>query len=455
MTQRLVTTVRDAIGGLRNWLRGPSTEGPFQTTRARRWSAVLLFGFLTVLGLWAAFVPLSSAVIASGVISVESKRKKVQHLEGGIVERVDVRDGDAVKAGQVLAVLNQIETSAALGVLASELDAVVALEARLQAEIADAAAVTFPPELMARKDTSSAKAAMDGQATLFAQRRQSLDSQISVLKSRKAQYLEVVSGLRAQLAAVEGQTSLIGQETQATEKLFEQGLSTLPKVLALKRAAKSLSGQQGELVATIAQNKLKASEIDMQILELKNDRLDKVSTEMRETQRRRFELSDRLKAAQALVSRMTITAPAAGVVVASIIHSPGQVVRGGETVLEIVPQDARLIVEAQLKPEDADNVRAGSPANVRLIHSKSKFQPVVPGKVISVSADRLVDARTGVAYYQAEIEVDRAAVAAVLGDEKLQPGLPAEVMIGLGSHTALEYLLAPLNRSLQRAMREE
>lgn len=447
--------LRDTVTGVRAWLTGPSTEGPFQTTSARRWSAALLLGFLALLCLWAAFVPLSSAVIANGVIAVESKRKKVQHLEGGIVERVDVRDGDTVKAGQVLAVLNQTESSAALGVLASELDAVLALEARLQAEVADAPKVAFPAELTARKGTSSAKAAMDGQVILFEQRRVSLASQVSVLKSRKAQYLEVVTGLQAQLTAVEEQTSLIAQETEATEKLFNQGLSTLPKVLALKRAAKSLTGQQGELVATIAQNKLKASEVEMQVLELKNDRLDKISTEIRETQRRRFELSDRAKAAQALVSRMTITAPAAGVVVASVIHSPGQVVRAGETVLEIVPQDDRLVVEAQLKPDDADNVRAGVPAHVRLIHFKDKFQPVVPGKVISVSADRLIDARTGVAYYQAEIEVDRAAAAAVLGKEKLQPGLPAEVMISLGSHTALEYLLAPLNRRLQRAMREE
>jgi HlyD family type I secretion membrane fusion protein len=447
--------IRDAFGGLRNWLGGPSTDEPFQTTRVRRWSALVVFGFLAVFGIWAAFVPLSSAVIANGVIAVESKRKKVQHLEGGIVERVDVRDGDTVKLGQVLAVLNQTETSAALGVLVSDLDAVTALEARLQAEMTNAASVTFPPELIARKDTSSAKAAMTGQSDLFEQRRQSLDNQVDVMKNRKEQYLEVVSGLQAQLAAVDAQTALIARETQATEDLFNQGLSTLPRVLALKRAAKSLAGQRGELAATIAQNKLKASEIDMQIIELKNDRLDKISTEMRDTQKRRFELTDRVKAANAQANRMTITAPAAGVVVASVIHSPGQVVRGGETVMEIVPQDDRLVVEVQLKPDDADNVQPGIPANVRLIHFKDKFQPVVPGKVISVSADRLVDARTGVAYYQAEIEVDRASVTAVLGDEKLQPGLPAEVMISLGSHTALEYLLAPLNRRLQRAMREE
>lgn len=448
-------TVRDAMSVLRSWLGGAPAEGPFSTTRARRLSAAVLFGFLGVLGLWAALVPIESAVIANGVVAVESKRKKVQHLEGGIVERVNVRDGDSVRAGQALAVLNQTESAAALGVLLSEQDAVLALEARLQAELAGAAAVTFPQALTERAATSSAKAAMDGQKNLFEQRRQSLETQVDVLKNRRAQYLEMASGLEAQLRAVESQTALIQQETEATEKLFDQGLSTLPRVLALKRAAKSLAGQRGELSATVAQNKLKAGEVDMQIAELKSERLDKISAEMRDAERRRFELADRVKAARGLLGRMTITAPADGVVVAATIHSSGQVVRAGETLMEIVPQDDGLIVEAQLNPDDADNVRAGVPARVRLIHFKDKFQPVVLGKVRSVSADRLVDARTGMPYYQAEIEVDGAAVAAVLGDEKLQPGLPAEVMINLGSRTALEYLLAPLNRRLQRAMREE
>lgn len=449
-------TVRDAIAGLREWfVKAAPADGPFQTTPARRMSAAVLFGFLAIFGLWAAFVPLDSAVVASGVITVESKRKKVQHLEGGIVERVDVRDGDRVRSGQVLAVLNQTESAAALGVLLSEQDAVLALGARLEAELAGAAGVTFPQALTEREQSSSARAAMDGQKNLFDQRRQSLSTQVDVLQNRKAQYLEMVGGLQAQLKAVDSQTTLIEQETEATEKLFAQGLSTLPKVLALKRAAKSLAGQRGEITALIAQNRLKAGEIDMQILELKNDRLDKISTEMREAERRRFELADRVKAARGFLNRMTITAPADGVVVAATIHSQGQVVRAGETVMEIVPQNDGLIVEAQLRPDDADNVRAGVTARVRLVHNKSGFQPVVEGKVRSVSADRLVDARTGAAYYQAEIEVDGAAVKAALGNEKLQPGLPAEVMINLGSRTALEYLLAPLNRRLQRAMREE
>jgi HlyD family secretion protein/epimerase transport system membrane fusion protein len=422
----------------------------------RRWSALVLFGFLGTFFLWAAFVPLESAVVANGVIAVESKRKKVQHLEGGIVERVNVRDGDHVRAGQALAILNQTESSAALGVLQSEHDASTAQEARLRAEIADATVVTYPAALLDRGKISSAKAAMEGQTQLFNERKTSLAGQVSILQSRREQYLEVVRGLEAQLVAVRGQMKLIAEEQRAFEALFEKGLSTLPKVLALKRAAKSLSGQEGELIASIAENKLKASEIDMQVLETKNERRDKAATELRDAEKRVFELSERMKAARGLVSRMTISAPGDGVVVASVIHSAGQVVRPGETVMEIVPQNDRLIVEAQLKPDDADNVRAGSSARVRLIHVKGAFQEVVAGKVRSVSADRLVDERTGVPYYKAEIEVDRNAVAAALGDDaKLQPGLPAEVMIDLGSRTALEYLVAPLNRRLQRAMREE
>lgn len=428
---------------------------PFQTTRALRLSAAVLFGFLTIFGLWAAFVPLQSAVIATGVVAVESKRKKVQHLEGGIVERVAVRDGDHVRAGQVLAVLNQTESGAALGVLLSEQDAVLALEARLLAESTNGEKMTFPDDLRRRSALPSAKAAMAGQTNLFEQRRQSLDSQIAILNNRREQYLEIVAGLQAQLEAVGGQTALIKQEQRAVETLFEKGLAPLPKLLALKRAGTSLAGQRGELIASIAQNRLKASEIDMEILNLRNERLDKIASELRDVQRRRFELADRLKAAKGLVNRMTITAPADGVVVALAIHTPGQVARGGDTLLEIVPQNDRLIVEAQLRPDDADNVRPGIAANVRLIPFKTQFQPVVQGKVRSVSADRLVDPHTGAAYYQAEVEVDRAVVATALGSDKLQPGLPAEVMISLGSHTALEYMLAPLNRRLQHAMREE
>lgn len=440
---------------LKALLLGPETVEPFAVGRVLRLSAAVLVVFLVLFGMWAAIVPLDSAVMAQGVVAVESKRKKVQHLEGGILERIAVRDGATVKAGQVLAVLNQTDSAAAVNVLLSEQDSILAQEARLRAEMSDDGALNFAPELQVRRTVPAAIAAMEGQARLFQQRRDSLASEVAILENRRAQYLQIVEGHQAQLAAVKKQTALIDEEQAAVQALFDKGLAPLPKLLALKRARVGLDGQRGELISAIAENRLRASEVDMEVLNLRNSRLDKIAAELRDVQKRRFELVDRIKAAAGQLTRMTITAPSDGVVVATAIHSPGQVVRPGETLLEIVPQHDRLIIEAQLKPDDADNVRPGIAARVRLIPFKTQFQPVVEGRVRSVSADRLQDPNTGMAYYQAEIELDREAVAAVLGGDALQPGLPAEVMISLGSHTALEYLVAPMNRRLQHAMREE
>lgn len=459
LTVKLSAFVAHAAG--RVWTRtkslllGPETVEPFAIGRVMRLSTAVLIAFLVLFGLWAAIVPLDSAVMAQGVVAVESKRKKVQHLEGGILERIAVRDGDTVEAGQILAVLNQTDSAAAVNVLLSEQDAVLALEARLRAEMNDEGVLNFAPELQVRQNVAAAVAAMEGQARLFQQRRDSLASEIAILDNRRAQYLQMVEGLQAQLAATKKQTTLIDEEQAAIQVLFDKGLAPLPKLLALKRARAGLDGQRGEIISSIAENRLRASEVDMEILNLRNSRLDKVAAELRDVQKRRFELVDRIKAAAGQLTRLTITAPSGGVVVATVIHSPGQVVRPGETLLEIVPQHDRLIIEAQIKPDDADNVRAGIAARVRLIPFKTQYQPVVEGHVRSISADRLQDPNTGMAYYQAEIELDRDAVAAALGPDALQPGLPAEVMISLGSHTALEYLVAPMNRRLQQAMREE
>lgn len=448
---------REAFVRFKALVLGPPTSGdePFATGRVLRLSASVIIGFLILFGLWATLIPLDSAVMAQGVVAVESKRKKVQHLEGGILERVLVRDGDTVKAGQVLAVLNQTDSAASVNVLLSDQDAILAQEARLRAEMSGDAALNFAPELLARRNVPAAVAAMEGQNSLFLQRRDSLQSEIAILDNRRGQYLQIVEGLEAQLASVKRQSVLIDEEQAAVQVLFDKGLSPLPKLLALKRTRAALDGQRGEMIASIAENRLRASQIDMEILNLRNVRLDKIATEMREVQKRRFELVDRIKAAAGQLTRMTIKAPSGGVVVSTTIHSPGQVVRAGETLLEIVPQHDRLIIEAQIKPDDADNVHAGIAARVRLMPFKTEYQPVVDGKVRAISADRLQDPQTGMAYYHAEIELDRESVAAALGPDALQPGLPAEVMISLGSHTALEYLVAPMNRRLQQAMREE
>ncbi len=454
-----VQKIRDLVGNAmrRFWafLMHTDSDDPFRMSSPARIGALGIMGFLVVFLAWASFVTLDSAVIASGVVSVEGKRKKVEHFEGGIVERVLVNDGDVVSAGQALIILSKTQSLTALDILLSEQDAVLALEARLDAELADADELKLPPELTERAAVPAAQAAISGQTKLFAQRRETFRGEIAALTGRKDQYLEIVQGLDAQIRSIARQTVLIDQEHEGIQKLYDQGLARLPNLLALKRARAALDGQKGALQSSIAENKLKASEVDVQVINIKNERLDQIAGEMRDAQRRRFELANRIKAAKDAFERTTIISPSAGTVVALAVHTQGEVVRSGDKLLEIVPGRDRLVVEAHINPDDADNVRAGTPARVRLSPFKTRAQPVVDGKVVGISADRLVDERTGMPYYLAEIEMDRAAVQSALGSATLQPGLPAEVMISLGEHTPLEYMIAPLSRRVEHAMREE
>lgn len=433
----------------------PSQGDEFGASRAIRLSSIVLVAFITAFFAWASLVPLDSAIIASGVVVVETKRKKIQHLEGGIIERIMVRNGERVETGQVLAILNQTESAAALELLEAEQDSILALEARLRAELGNQDSIQLPAALRDRKATPSGDAAISGQTSVFKQRKESLRSEISILQNRRAQYSRIVQGLKAQQKAIAEQLTLIEDELKAIQTLYSKGLSPLPKLLSLKRSKSALVGQSGELTASIAENELKANEIDMEILRLKNERNDKVSLELRDAEKRRFELEQQIRTAKGQFTRTRLTAPSSGTVVALSLYSPGEVLKPGETLLEIVPANDRMLIEAQLKPDDADDVRAGIKAYIRLLPFKTKMQPVIEGSILSVSADRLVDNRTGVAYYEAIIEVEREVVSEALGNTELQPGLPAEVIIGQGSHTALEYLLAPLNRRLNHALREQ
>jgi HlyD family type I secretion membrane fusion protein len=433
----------------------PAEDDPFRASRMVRLAATIAGLFLFVFFAWAIFSRLDSAVSANGVLSVEGKRKKVQHHQGGIVDAVYVRSGDQVRMGQRLLALNQTQSEAALGILLSEQDAILALEARLKAEIDAANSVEFPFHLMRRSGVDSEDASMSGQRKLFEQRQQTHDSTIRVLASRRGQLSEIVAGLRAQLESSVEQAELIKRERSGIQSLYEKGFATLPRLLALQRAEAALKGQHGELRALIAENTLKIGEVDVEILRLKSERLDKIAAEMREAQRKKFELIDRIRAAHDLVERSIIVAPADGTIVALKVFSRGEVVQPGTTVMEVVPHEDQLVVEARIDPNDADNLRPGMPARIRLNPFKTRAMPVVTGRVREVSADRLVDERTGDAFYLVEVEMDRKEVRAVLGRTPLQPGLPAEVMISLGEHSPLEYLVAPLTRRVRHAMREE
>jgi HlyD family type I secretion membrane fusion protein len=410
---------------------------------------VFLVGFLG----WAAFAPLESALMAPGVVIVESHRKPIQHLEGGIVREIQVREGQSVRAGQALVRLDDTQARTALELLQDEADTLEAQEARLVAEREGSDVIKFPAGLLSRTSDAKVAEAILGEQRTFQSRRDSLNQQIAILAARKTENVRVVAGLKDQQTAVEAQIALIRKEADGVQQLVAKGLEPLPRLLALQRQAADLTGQRGQLAEKISQVDVNTGETDLQILNLKSQQLDDVLKDLRDVQSKRFDLLDRIQAARDVLNRTVLAAPVAGRVVDLALHTKGAVIKPGDTVMEIVPQRDQLEVEAHVRPEDADDVTVGMTAKVGLSAYKQRRLPLLTGVVTSLSADRITDARTGQGYFVADVSIDRAALEDY-PNARLIPGMPIEVAFDTGSRTALEYLLEPVRDVMRKGMRE-
>lgn len=433
-----------------------ATDGslPFlQTGRVVRigTSVVVIFvvGFLG----WSAFAPLDSALMAPGVIVVESHRKTIQHLEGGIVKDILVKEGQTVKAGQTLILLDDTQARVQLALLQDEADGLAADEARLIALRDGDDHVTFPPDLLARQNEPKVAEDIRGAEKTFETKRDSLNEQVGILTQRKGENGRVVAGLRAEQTALETQIALIAQESGNVQLMVNKGLEPLPKLLALQRQAADLTGQRGQLLEKVSQVDLNNGETDIQIVNLKSQALDDALKELREVQSKRYDLSDRIQAARDILNRITMTAPVAGKVVELTVHTKGAVIKPGETVMEIVPQKDELDVEAHVRPEDAEYVYVGQSAKVNMSAYMQRRLPMVSGTVTVISADRLTDQRTGQAYFNAVVSVDRSALKD-FPEVRIIPGMPVEVAIETGTRTALTYFLEPIRDVIRSGMRE-
>jgi HlyD family type I secretion membrane fusion protein len=402
---------------------------------------------------WAAFAPLESALMTSGVVIVESHRKAIQHLEDGIVKDILVHEGQEVKAGQVLVRLDDTQARTALELLDDEADSLTAQEARLVAERDGSPIVHFPADLLARGNDPKVAEAILGEQTTFESRRDSLNQQIGILTARKAENARVVAGLRDEQTALETQIALIQKETDSVQQMVAKGLEPMPRLLALQRNTADLTGQRGQLIEKISQVDLNSGETELQIVNLKSQQLDDVLKDLRDVQSKRFDLLDRVQAARDILDRTTMVAPVAGKVVNLTLHTRGAVIRPGDTVMEIVPARDQLEVEAHLRPEDADDVYVGMDAKVNLSAYKQRRLPMITGTVTNVSADRITDPRTGQSYFVATVSVDRSALKG-FPDARLIPGMPVEVALDTGSRTALEYLFEPIHDVMRKGMRE-
>jgi len=437
------------------WCSAPTPASP----RARLRSVTLTGNLLVVclvlgVGIWSGFAPLESAAIASGVVESESSRKTIQHLEGGIIKKILVSDGDVVRTGQTLIALDDTKARAEAQSLQGQLWDAMAREARLQAEQEGQERVSFPAGLKtARNESASAAVAFAAQRTIFETRRQVFRSQAAVVREKRLQVEKEIEGLKAQETAVAQRAGIAHEELDMVATLVNKGLERRPRLLSLEREVADIEGRRGEIAAQISRAGQVISESQATLFKLESDRQNEIAQSLREAQNQVFQLRERLRGAEDQLSRTEVKAPEDGVVTDLRIHTPGGVIGAGAPLMDLVPRQDRLVVTARVRPEDIDVVHSGVNAGVHLLPYNQRRVPRLEGTVVHVSADRLIDKRTDQPYYAAKIRVQDSRI--VENDIRIIPGMPAQVFITTGRGTVALYALRPLLDTFNSAFRED
>lgn len=410
--------------------------------------------FVGGFGAWSALAPLAEAALGPGVIKAEGNRRTVQHLEGGIVRAILVRDGDRVRAGQVLMRLDDVQSGAQREALEAQALALMAQDARLSAELDDADAIAWPAALLARRDEPRVADLIAGQTALFVSRRSAFRNSQAVLEARAEQHRASLASARGQLVSQERQTALIRDEMKGVEELLRLGLERRPRLLALQRAEASLTGNREDLLGQIARAEAGLAETTAQMRADADARLAEAGREQREVRARLVEVEEKLNQARDVAARRDILAPEDGVVLNLRHFTVGGVVKPGEAVLDIVPAQDRLIAEVLVQPGDIDTVHPGLEAELRLTAFKQRLAPYLRGRVEFVSADAVYDERLRADVYRAHVAIPEQELAK-LGGAALTPGMPVEAMILVGERTFWQYITQPLLDSFARAFREQ
>jgi HlyD family secretion protein len=412
---------------------------------------VLMGGSATA---WAALASLDSAVTAPGVLVVDGNSKKVQHPTGGVVGRLNVTEGKRVAIGDLLLSLDDTTTRAQLAVVSNDLMAFRVRQARLHAERDGQAALALPAELAAQARLEPALQSMiASEARLLASRAAMRAGQKSQLEERIGQLRVEINGVQDQRDAAETTLDLTGQELTEQRDLLSKGLTQKPRVTALEREAARTLGSIGEFGAKISQIKGKITETDLQISQIDRDMATEVQKDLRDTETKIAELTERRIAALDVLNRVDLRAPASGVVHQLNVHTVGGVIGPSEILMMIVPDSARFVVEVQITPADIDQVRPGLPARVRFSAFSKNTTPEVHGTLTRVAADLTREQATGRTYYTGAVSFTPEQLAA-LGPHTLIAGMPADAFVRTGERTFASYLIKPLADQLQRALLE-
>lgn len=417
------------------------------------------FFFVVLLG-WAALVPLDAGVTAAGTIAVSGNRQSVQHRDGGVVKAIHVREGQHVAAGQVLVELAAPDLRASERGLTSDYLTLLAQRARLLAERTGANSFTAPAEFasLSPEDQGMAAQVMDLQLAEMRARSASLSAQQSVLHERAGQLSQQQNGFVQQRSAVVQQQKIIAQELEGLQAIAAKGYASMNRVRELQRTQADLHGQEGAMSSEYARASQGIGETRMQSLSLVRDKQTQIEGDLKDTQAKLSETLPKLIAVREQLQHSMVRAPASGQVVGLTVFTVGGVVAPGQTLMDVVPDGRALIVQAQLKPTDADDVYPGQVAQVRFVSVHNRSLPLFQGTVRTVSADSFKDDKTGQSYFRSEIVVPESElnrVRSVLGNGELRPGLPVEIVLTVRKRTALQYIFDPLTSALWRSGHEE
>ena len=432
------------------------TDNPSRDIRV---GVIIAVAFFVIFLGWAAFARLDAAAMAQGRLTVSGQRQTVQHREGGVISQILIREGSRVQKGQVLIRLAGADVRAQERALSAQAIGLLAQRSRLYAEQSGRPTIAPPPEFaqLAPEDKQAAAEALQIQAGQMRTRRAVLSAQRGALGERVGQAGSQGQGYTRQLAAINEQLRLIDEELNGMQAAAAKGFVSMNRIRALERAKADLEGQRGQYSATIAQSQGQASESRLQSLEAQSNYMERIASELREVEASLSDVLPKLNAAQDMLARTEIRAPATGTVVGLSVFTPGGVIEPGQKLMDIVPDRVPLTIEAKLSAADGDDVRVGKEAFVRFETLHERSLPALKGKVTRVSADAFTDEKSGVSYYTAEVDVplsELKKIEEVRGSDVLRAGLPVSVQIPLRKRTALQYAFEPLTGALRRSFHE-
>ena len=431
----------DDLPKIKTSLKGPIVSG-----------LTILLIFLVGATAWASSAKLASAIIAVGQLKVDSNRKQIQHLDGGIVNQILVSDGQSVKKGDTLVILDPVQAKSSLGIVAGALFTAELKRSRLQAERDNTEQPDFTRFL--HREHEDKNSLIDAQQSLFSIRRSVQVSQQEILHQQIENLKSQISGFESQQASTQTQIEISKDELVNLKNLKARGLVGNERLLELERNLAQLEGRAGELVSSIASAKASIDEKRLELIRVKRSFHEQVLAELQDVESEIIDLQERANAATHHLQQMVVKAPVDGLIVGLNVHTEGGVVVPGQLLMEIVPDNDALIVEGQVLPTDVDDLLVGQSARVKLSGLQQRTPPELTGMLQYVSADSMLDERSGMTYFIIRVSI-AAEELAKLPSEGLIPGMPAEVFVQTGERTALEYLLQPLSDTIDRAWREK